>query len=131
MNVYVNRSTALAKSIVSVTRTSTPVCVLGQGMRSPGYTSWPFLSDYHVMIANTCRNFADTELSPKAGLYDKEHRFPADQVKGLANLGMLGVAVSTDYGGSGLDYLSYAIAMEERSRGCASTGVVMSVNNSL
>lgn len=49
----------------------------------------------------------------------------------MGELGLMGVDVPTDYGGSGLDYLAYAIAMEEISRGCASAGVIMSVNNSL
>jgi butyryl-CoA dehydrogenase len=83
------------------------------------------------MIQEMCRNFAATELQPIAAAIDKEHRYPAEQIKKLGELGMMGVAVSSDYGGSGLDYLSYAIAIEEISRGCASAGVIMSVNNSL
>lgn len=83
------------------------------------------------MILNTCRDFADRELIPIAAALDREHKFPADQVKKLGELGLMGIAVSTEYGGSGLDYVSYAIAMAEISRGCASTGVIMSANNSL
>ncbi len=83
------------------------------------------------MIAQTCRNFAETELKPVASKVDKEHFFPAEQIKKLGNLGMMGVAVSPDFDGSGMDTVSYAIAMEEISRGCASTGVIMSANNSL
>jgi len=83
------------------------------------------------MIRESCRNFADTELAPKAGQWDRDHTFPADAVKKLGELGMMGVAISSEYGGSDMDYLSYAIAIEEVSRGCASTGVIMSVNNSL
>lgn len=95
------------------------------------YTNWPFLSEEHVMIANSCRNFADMELVPNAARFDRLHEYPADAVKKLGEMGMMGVAVSPDFGGSGLDYLAYAIGMQEVSRGCASTGVIMSVNNSL
>lgn len=83
------------------------------------------------MIAQTCRNFANTEVMPVAARNDKEHRFPAEQVKKLGEMGMMGVCVDPAYGGSGMDVMSYAIAMEEISRACASTSVVMSVNNSL
>ncbi len=83
------------------------------------------------MIAQMCRNFAETELKPIASKIDKDHSFPADAVRKLGELGMMGVAVSTEFGGSGMDTITYAIAMEEISRGCASTGVIMSVNNSL
>ena len=78
-----------------------------------------------------CRKFADEELAPNAGKWDKEHMYPADAVKTMGELGLMGVSVSPDHGGAGLDYLAYAIAMEEVSRGCASTGVIMSVQNSL
>jgi butyryl-CoA dehydrogenase len=63
--------------------------------------SWPMLTEEHVQIAQLCRNYAETELIPIAAALDKEHRFPAKQVKGLADLGMMGVAISADYGGSG------------------------------
>eukprot|EP01038_Epipyxis_sp_PR26KG_P007930 gene7930-10763_t len=95
------------------------------------YLDWPILKEEHLMIAETCRNFAATELAPIAAKIDREHLFPAEQVKKLGELGMMGVSVSTEYGGSGMDSLSYAIAMEEISRACASTGVIMSANNSL
>jgi len=78
-----------------------------------------------------CRKFADEELAPNAGKWDKEHSFPKDAVSQLAGLGLMGINVSTDHGGSELDALAYAIAMEEISRGCASVGVIMSAHNSL
>jgi len=53
------------------------------------------------------------------------------QVKALGEMSLMGVAIGEEWGGGGMDYLAYAIAMEEISRGCASTGVIMSVNNSL
>ncbi|XP_064615183.1 short-chain specific acyl-CoA dehydrogenase, mitochondrial-like [Liolophura sinensis] len=83
------------------------------------------------MLQKTCRDFADNELIPIAGQLDKNHTYPKEQVKKLGELGLMCVDVPEAEGGTGLDYLAYAIAMEEISRGCASTGVVMSVNNSL
>lgn len=83
------------------------------------------------MISEMCRNFADTELAPIAKKIDQEHYFPVEAVAKLAELGIMGVSVEADYGGSGMDTLCYAIAMEEISRACASTGVIVSANNSL
>jgi len=89
------------------------------------------LTDTHQMLRRTCREFADKELVPVAAQLDREHRFPAEQVRRLAAMGLMGVAIPEDEGGTGLDTLAYVLAMEEISRGCASTGVIMSVNNSL
>lgn len=89
------------------------------------------LSETQQMILDTARSFAEKELVPAAHDIDKSGQFPRDKVKKLADLGFLGMAVPEQWGGAGLDNLSYAIAMEEISRGCASTGVIMSVNNSL
>ena len=83
------------------------------------------------MIKDMARQFAETELMPIAGDLDAEHRFPREQVAQIGELGLMGVAVSDEFGGAGMDYVAYALAMEEISRGCASTGVIMSVNNSL
>ncbi|HEY3804623.1 MAG TPA: acyl-CoA dehydrogenase [Kofleriaceae bacterium] len=80
---------------------------------------------------HTAREFAQNEVLPKAAEIDREHRHPAELVKRMAELGFLGIAVPEQWGGSGLDHVSYALAMEEISRACASTGVIMSVNNSL
>ncbi|XP_059844325.1 short-chain specific acyl-CoA dehydrogenase, mitochondrial isoform X2 [Hypanus sabinus] len=89
------------------------------------------LPETHQLLRDTCRGFAEKELVPIAAQLDKEHKFPAEQVKKMGELGLLAMDVSEKYGGAGLDYLAYAIALEEISRGCASTGVIMSVNNSL
>ncbi len=78
-----------------------------------------------------CRDFAARELIPHARQWDEEHSFPKDAVRQLAELSLLGVAVPERYGGAGLDNVAYAVAIEEISRGCASTGVILSVNNSL
>ena len=89
------------------------------------------LSDVQREIQRMCREFAARELTPNARKWDETHQWPSDAVKKLAELALLGVAVPEQYGGAGLDNVCYAIAMEEISRGCASTGVIMSVNNSL
>eukprot|EP00536_Pseudo-nitzschia_multiseries_P001471 jgi/Psemu1/294406/fgenesh1_pm.19_\ len=78
-----------------------------------------------------CRKFADEELSPNAGEWDKKHEFPTQTIAALSELGLMGINTPEENGGSGLDALSYAIAMEEISRGCASVGVIMSAHNSL
>jgi len=89
------------------------------------------LPEEHKMIYEMCRNFADNELAPNAGQWDQKHEFPSDAVAQLAELGLMGINTPEENGGSGLDALSYAIAMEEISRGCASVGVIMSAHNSL
>jgi len=95
------------------------------------YTTHSQLPEEHQMIYDMCRKFADEELAPNAGKWDKEHSFPKDAVSQLAQLGLMGINVSEEHGGSELDALAYAIAMEEISRGCASVGVIMSAHNSL
>ncbi len=89
------------------------------------------LSELQRHTQQLCREFAARELIPHARAWDEEHRFPAEAVKHLAELALLGVAVPEQYGGAGLDNVAYAVAIEEISRGCASTGVILSVNNSL
>jgi butyryl-CoA dehydrogenase len=89
------------------------------------------LSDTQQMVLDTARQFARDVLSPVAAKIDKTGEFPHGPVKKLAELGFLGMCVPETWGGAGLDHVSYAIAMEEISAGCASTGVIMSVNNSL
>ncbi len=82
-------------------------------------------------VLKMAREFAQSEVLPKAAEIDREHRHPTELVKRMAELGFLGIAVPEQYGGAGFDNVSYALAMEEISRACASTGVIMSVNNSL
>jgi len=91
----------------------------------------PTYTEEHDMLKQTCRDFADQQLRPIAGDLDREHRFPAEQIAQMGELGLMGIAIPEEYGGCGMDVTAYAIAMEEISRGCASTGVIMSVNNSL
>ena len=88
-------------------------------------------TEEQLAVMNTAREFATNEVLPKAAEIDREHRHPTELVKRMAELGFLGIAVPEEWGGSGMDHVSYALAMEEVSRACASTGVIMSVNNSL
>ena len=89
------------------------------------------LTPEQELIRRTAREFADKEIAPHAAQWDREARFPAEVVAKLADLGFMGMFVPEPWGGAGLDTLTYAIAMEEISRGDASCGVIMSVNNSL
>lgn len=83
------------------------------------------------LVRDTARSFADAEVRPLASRIDAEARFPAETVGKLAELGFLGIFSPPEYGGSGLDYLSYALVVEEISRACAATGVIVSSHNSL
>jgi butyryl-CoA dehydrogenase len=89
------------------------------------------LSEEQALIQRTAREFAEKEVAPRAAEIDREHRHPVELVARMAELGLLGVAVPEEYGGAGMDNVSYVVAMEEISRACASTGVIMSVQNSL
>jgi butyryl-CoA dehydrogenase len=89
------------------------------------------LTEEQRMIQEMARNFAQKEVLPKAAELDESGRYPGELVKQMAELGLLGVAVPEEYGGAGMDNVCYAIAMEEIARACASTAVIMSVNNSL
>src|SRR5689334_4798617 len=89
------------------------------------------LTEEQRQVQDLCRKFADDELVPNAKRWDEEHHFPREAVKKLGELGLLGVAIPAEWGGAGMDAVAYAVAMEEISRGCAGTGVIMSVNNSL
>lgn len=88
-------------------------------------------SETHQLITKTCREFADKELAPRAASADHNHRYPAEQVKMMGELGLMGIFIPNEWDGSGMDVVSYALAMMEISRGCASAGVIMSVSNSL
>lgn len=89
------------------------------------------LSEEHLMIRQAARDFAQTELLPGVIERDEHQKFPAEQIKKMGELGFLGMMVDPKYGGSGLDTMSYVLAMEEISKVDASASVVMSVNNSL
>ncbi|XP_076394557.1 activator-recruited cofactor subunit 42 isoform X1 [Megachile rotundata] len=89
------------------------------------------LPEEHRMLQKTCKDFAEGELKPIAAEIDKKHLYPKDQIQKMGELGLMSIAVPENLGGTGLDYLAYAVALEEISKACASTGVIMSVNNSL
>lgn len=89
------------------------------------------LSEEHLMIQKAARDFAQSECLPGVIERDEHQHFPKEQVMKLAELGFMGMMVSPDYGGSGMDTISYVLAMEEISKIDASVSVCMSVNNSL
>ncbi len=89
------------------------------------------LTEEQVMIRQAARDFANAECLAGVIKRDEQQKFPYEQVMKLADLGFLGMMVSPDYGGAGLDTISYVLAMEEISKIDASTSVCMSVNNSL
>jgi alkylation response protein AidB-like acyl-CoA dehydrogenase len=89
------------------------------------------LTEEHLMIQKAARDFAQNELKPGVIERDEKQIFPAEQIKKLGELGFLGMMVDPKYGGSGLDAISYVLAMEELSKVDASASVVVSVNNSL
>jgi butyryl-CoA dehydrogenase len=89
------------------------------------------LNEQQKMIQKMVREFAEKEVGPIAAELDKKEEYPTKTLKKMAKLGLLGTIVPTEYGGAGLDTISYSIVVEEISRKCASTGVVTSVHNSL
>jgi alkylation response protein AidB-like acyl-CoA dehydrogenase len=89
------------------------------------------LSEEHLMIQQAARDLAQNDLLPGVIDRDEHQRFPKDEIKKMADLGFMGMMVDPKYGGSGLDTISYVLAMEEISKVDASCSVIMSVNNSL
>jgi butyryl-CoA dehydrogenase len=89
------------------------------------------LTDEQKMIQAVARDFAEKEVRPIAEAIDREACFPHETVRRMGELGLMGIAVPEEWGGSGSDTVAYAVALEEVSRACASHGVIMSVNNSL
>jgi butyryl-CoA dehydrogenase len=87
------------------------------------------LSEDHLAVQDAVRSYVQAEIAPHAAAWDKSHQFPAAQLQGLATLGCYGVAVPTEWGGAGLDYLALAVILEEIAAGDGSTSTVVSVNN--
>ena len=87
------------------------------------------LSDDHQAVQDAVREFVQAEIAPHAAAWDKSGQFPAAQLRGLAALGCYGVAVPTEYGGAGLDYLALALMIEEIAAGDGATSTIVSVNN--
>jgi len=100
----------------------------GSGLGQATFTELP---ETHQMLKDTCRQFAEAELWPIAGPIDRSGEYPGDVIKKMGELGLMGIDIPEEYGGSGLDALAYAVSLTEISRGCASTGVIMSAHNSL
>jgi len=89
------------------------------------------LSEEHQLIQSTARTFAQNEVKPKAKSIDATGEFPRDTLGKAATLGFFGVVVPEAYGGAAMDHIAYSIVIEEISRACASTGVILSVCNTL
>lgn len=89
------------------------------------------LDDIQKMIKKNVKEFAEKEIAPVAAELDQNEEYPTKILEKMAKLGFLGVIIPQEYGGAGLDTISYAIIVEEISRKCASTGVITSVHNSL
>lgn len=89
------------------------------------------LTEEQIMLKEMVAKFAKERIAPVASDNEKNHRFPADIIKEAGELGLMGIAYPTEYGGAGMDYISYMLAVEEVSRWCASTGVIISAHTSL
>ena len=89
------------------------------------------LSKEQEMLRKLFREFAENEVKPLAQEVDEQERFPAETVKKMAKLGMMGIYLPREYGGSGADVLSYVMAVEELSKVCGTTGVIVSAHTSL
>ncbi len=89
------------------------------------------LTEEHRMVQEMVRGFTEKEVKLAAERMDRDGRYPADLVKKLGQIGLMGMCVAPEFGGSGMDLLSYAIAVEEISKAWASLSVIMSVHNSL
>jgi alkylation response protein AidB-like acyl-CoA dehydrogenase len=88
------------------------------------------LNEDQLAVQQLVRSFAKKEIAPRAAHYDHSEEFPWDNIKGLAELGLMGMPIPEEYGGAGLDNLSYALAVEEVSKACAATGAIMSIHTS-
>lgn len=91
----------------------------------------PFLTEEQRMIRDAARQFATEVLAPDAGQWDREGALPDSVIRQLGELGLLGMIVPAELGGTFSDYTAYALAMEEIAAGCASCGTLMSVHNSV
>lgn len=89
------------------------------------------LTEEQKMARDMARKFADNELKPIADRLDREHTHSPEVLKALGENGILGVAIPDEYGGAGMDYISYAMIVSEISRGCAGTGTIVAAHNSL
>ncbi|MBC7397245.1 MAG: acyl-CoA dehydrogenase family protein [Bdellovibrionales bacterium] len=93
--------------------------------------SWPNLDESQTMLMDSVHQFASEVIAPKAPHHDQTGEFPTEIVKQMSDMGLMGMMVEEQWGGAGLSTVDYAMAMEAISQACASSGVIMSVNNSL
>ena len=89
------------------------------------------LTEMQKLFKKTVREFAEKEIKPLADKIDKEEYFPKDLYKKMGKMGLMGMTVPQKYGGAGIDRVSYMIALEEISRVCGSTGLILEAHNSL
>lgn len=89
------------------------------------------LTEEQTMVRKMVRDFAEKELKPVAAEIDRTAEFPTDNVRKMGELGLMGMTIAPEYGGAGMDTICYAIAVEEVSRACGSTGLIMASHNSL
>ncbi|MFQ6128033.1 MAG: acyl-CoA dehydrogenase [Thermoplasmata archaeon] len=89
------------------------------------------LEEEQIMLKKMVHEFAEKELKPVAPEIDKTGEFPWDNIRKMGELGLMGMTIAPEYGGAGMDTISYAIAVEEVSRVCGSTGLIMASHNSL
>ena len=87
------------------------------------------LPEDHLAVQDAVRTYVQREITPHAAAWDKSHRFPKTQLRGLAELGCYGVAVPTEWDGAGLDYLALSVILEEIAAGDGATSTIVSVNN--
>ncbi|MGC2330432.1 MAG: acyl-CoA dehydrogenase [Candidatus Acidiferrales bacterium] len=89
------------------------------------------LTEEQKLLERTVREFAEAEVKPLAAAIDETGQFPRETLRKAAELGLTGISVAEEWGGAGMDHMSYAVVMEEIARVCASTSVILSVQNSL
>ncbi len=89
------------------------------------------LTDEQKMLKEMVGKFAEEKIGPVASENERNHRFPKEIIDEAGQLGLMGIAYPTEYGGAGMDYVSYFLAVEQVSRWCASTGVIISAHTSL
>jgi butyryl-CoA dehydrogenase len=107
-----------------------------RGLEEPGMLEtesnpMQFLREDHLQVREMARKFADEVVAPRARDLDENECFPTETVKQMAELGFMGLPYPEKYGGAGMDTLAYAIAVEEVSRACASTGITLAAHVSL
>lgn len=122
-------ATGVALKSIRLNNLLSSSCVKALASQCRSFTSQ--LTEQQKEYQALSKEFADKYLKPNAAKHDLEGRFPFDVIKKLTATGLMGACVDEEYGGKGLDYLTLAVAVEELSRGCASTGMIVSIHNFL